>query len=256
MPLLRTSTAKLALVAAFAILLPATISPLKLQAQQPPPAQDSRSSDSATRDSAAEQPQLPSQETAEHRNQLKENAETSEDDEVKHSAVVRSIAGKLGLTVVQAYWICILLNFGIVLFAIVYGLRKKLPGIFKSRTQAIQNHLDEARRTSEEARRRLADVESRLSRLDEEIEAMKRQADQNAQAEDRRILAEAEQERKRIVEAAEQEISMAAGAARRDLQAYAAELAVDMARKKIRVGADADQVLVREFTSWLGKDGN
>lgn len=256
MPVFRTTTVKLALAAAFVFLLPASVGSLKLRAQQPSSAQDSRSSDSATRDSAAEAPQLPSQETAEHRNKLKENAETSEQDEVKNSAVVRSIAGKLGLTVVQAYWICILLNFGIVLFAVVYGLRKKLPGIFKSRTAAIQNHLEEARRTSEEARRRLAEVEARLSRLDEEIEAMKRQAEEGGRAEDQRVLAEAEQERKRIVEAAEQEIAMAAGAARRDLQTYAAELAVDLARKKIRVGTETDQGLVREFTSWLGKDGN
>ena len=49
---------------------------------------------------------------------------------------------------------------------------------------------------------------------------------------------------------------MAANSARRDLKAYAAELAVDLAEKKIKVAKDTDQSLVREFTANLGKDGN
>jgi F0F1-type ATP synthase membrane subunit b/b' len=49
---------------------------------------------------------------------------------------------------------------------------------------------------------------------------------------------------------------MAANAARRELRAYAAELAVDMAEKRIQIGKEADQALVREFTASLGKDGD
>ncbi|HZS29188.1 MAG TPA: ATP synthase F0 subunit B, partial [Candidatus Angelobacter sp.] len=106
------------------------------------------------------------------------------------------------------------------------------------------------------ARQRLSEVEGRLSRLDADIAAMRKEADQNAKAEEQRILSASEEERKRIVSSAEQEISMAASAARRDLKTYAAALAVDLAEKKIRVGQDADQALVREFTAHLGKDGN
>jgi F-type H+-transporting ATPase subunit b len=71
-----------------------------------------------------------------------------------------------------------------------------------------------------------------------------------------RVQAEVEEERRSIVTAAEQEITAAAGAARRELKAYAAELAVNLAEKKIKVSRDTDQMLVREFTSQLGKDGN
>lgn len=187
----------------------------------------------------------------------KENqAEREESEDIQDSATIRWISGHTGMTTRQTFWVCTLINFAIVVFAAVYLLRKLLPGMFKSRTESIQKHLEEARRTSEEARSRLTEVEARLSRLDVEIEAMRRQAEENARAEDRRIMAESEQERQRIVTTAEQEIAMAAGTARRELQAYAAELAVDLAAKKIRVGADTDQALVRDFTSWLGKDGN
>jgi F0F1-type ATP synthase membrane subunit b/b' len=49
---------------------------------------------------------------------------------------------------------------------------------------------------------------------------------------------------------------MTANAARRELKSYVAELAVDLAEKKIRVSQDTDEALVRTFTSQLGKDGN
>ena len=55
---------------------------------------------------------------------------------------------------------------------------------------------------------------------------------------------------------AEQEIEMAANAARRELKSYVAELAVELAEKKIRVSKDTDEALVRAFTAHLGKDGN
>ena len=55
---------------------------------------------------------------------------------------------------------------------------------------------------------------------------------------------------------AEQEIESAANAARRELKAYVAELAVELAEKKIRVSNDIDEALVRAFTAQIGKDGN
>jgi len=149
-----------------------------------------------------------------------------------------------------------ILNFSIVAFAIFSFARKKLPAVFNSRTEMIQKRIEEARKTSEDARRRLSEVEGRLSRLDVEIAEMRREADENAKGEERRLLAAVEDERKRIVESAEQEILTIANAARRDLKAYAGKLAIEQAGKKIRIGKETDQSLVREFTAQLGKDGN
>ncbi|HKD79881.1 MAG TPA: ATP synthase F0 subunit B [Candidatus Angelobacter sp.] len=179
-----------------------------------------------------------------------------ESNPIRNSPAVQWISAKTGLTIDQAYWLCIGINFGVVFIFIVVMLRKKLPGYFSGRTAAIQKGIEEARKMSEEARQRLSDVEGRLSRLDADIAAMRSEADQNARAEEQRIQASSEEERKRIVSSAEQEISTAASAARRDLKSYVAELAVDLAQKKIRVEKDADQALVHEFTTRLGKDGN
>lgn len=182
--------------------------------------------------------------------------EGGEADDVKNSASVRGLARLTGLSNEKAYWLSVLLNFGVVLLIIAWLAKKTVPGIFKARNESIQKRIEEARKTSEEARRRLTEVEGRLSRLDVEITEMRHEAEENARAEEKRIRAEVEEERLRIVVAAEQGIAATAGAARRELKAYAAELAVDLAEKKIKVSRDTDQTLVREFTSQLGKDGN
>ncbi|HEX7285470.1 MAG TPA: ATP synthase F0 subunit B [Candidatus Angelobacter sp.] len=186
----------------------------------------------------------------------KTEKEADSADAMRNSSAVKFIARTTGLSNNAAYWLCVLLNFGVIAFFIAYVMRKKLPGFFKGRTDSIRARIEDARKTSEEARRRLQEVEGRLSRLDVDITNMRREADENARAEEKRIMAEAENERRRIVSTAEQEIAAAANNARRDLKAYAAELAVDLAEKRIRVGQDADRELVREFTTQLGKDGH
>jgi F-type H+-transporting ATPase subunit b len=186
----------------------------------------------------------------------KELEQGGEADAIRHSPSVKWIASHTGLTDNQAYWVCLVLNFAVIFFFMARLMRKKLPGYFSGRTSAIQKGIEEARKMSEDARRRLADVEGRLSRLDAEIAAMQREADENAKAEEQRIAAAGEEERKRIVASAEQEIEMAANSARRELKSYVAELAIELAEKKVRVNKDTDEALVRAFTAQLGKDGN
>jgi F-type H+-transporting ATPase subunit b len=202
-------------------------------------------------DAARPAAETPSQESGKN-----ETKETDPTEALRHSNSVRWVARKTHLSVDQVYWICIFINFGIIFVALAWPMWKRLPGVFKGRTSAIQKGIEEARKTSEEARRRLTEVEGRLSRLDVEITGMRREAEENAAIEEKRILGETEEERRRIVASAEQEIALAAANARRELKSYAAGLAVDLAEKKIRVGQDTDEALVREFTAQLGKEGN
>ncbi len=182
--------------------------------------------------------------------------ETGPAEEMKNAPAIRWIARNTGLSDSAAYWISVVLNFAIIVAFLAWVYKKTAPGSFRNRNESIQRRIEEARKTSEEARQRLTDVEGRLSRLDSEIAEMRRQADENAQTEEQRIQVEVEQERRRILAAAEQEIAAAAGAARRELKAYAGELAIHLAEERIKVGKDTDQMLVRDFTAQLGKDGN
>jgi F-type H+-transporting ATPase subunit b len=190
----------------------------------------------------------------------------AEDDQAqfKHSASVQMVAKLTGLSLDHAYWLCVVLNFAVVAGAVVYLSKKNLPGMFRNRTASIQKAMQEARQASEDANRRLAEIETRLSRLDSEITGMRATAEKEAVAEEARIKAAAEEDGRKIVESAEQEIAAAAKLARRELTTYAANLAVSLAARQIKVDPATDQALVRGFARELspkspsggGQDGN
>ena len=83
---------------------------------------------------------------------------------------------------------------------------------------------------------------------------MRATAEKEAAAEEARIKAAAEEDARKIVESAEQEIAAAAKLARRELTNYAANLAVSLAAKQIKVDAATDQALVRGFASELSPE--
>ncbi len=156
-----------------------------------------------------------------------------------------------GLSLEWAYRLCVFLNFAVLAGTLLYLSKKHLPGVFRNRTASIQKAMEEARKASEDANRRLAEIETRLSRLDVEISGMRDAAEKEAAAEEARIKAAAEEDARKIVESAEQEIAAAAKTARRELTAYAANLAVALAGRQIKVDAVTDQALVREFAREL-----
>jgi F-type H+-transporting ATPase subunit b len=181
--------------------------------------------------------------------------EKDETEEFKKSGAVQFMARLTGLSLGNAYLFCVVLNFVIVAAVIVWACRKYLPGMFHARTAAIQKAMREAQKVSEEARRRLAEIESRLMKLDVEIGMMRDSAERAGADEEARIHATAEEEARKIVEDAKQEIIAATKAARRELTAYAADLAVGLAHKQIRVDAATDQALLRNFAAELGVAG-
>jgi len=188
--------------------------------------------------------------------------EEDQTSEFKQSASVQMIARLTGLSLNNAFLFSNILNFVVIAALIIWAGRKYLPSIFHDRTAAIQKAMQEAQKASEEARRRLAEIESRLMRLDGEIGMMRNNSEKDAAAEESRIHAAAEEDARKLVELAQQEIAAAAKSARRELTAYAADLAVSLARKQIHVDPATDRTLVRTFadeltsTGGAGKDGH
>jgi F-type H+-transporting ATPase subunit b len=185
-----------------------------------------------------------------------EKAEENETEAFKHSASVQLVARMTGLSLENAYWLCVLLNFTVVAGLIIWAWKKTMPEVFRNRTASIQKAMEEARKASEDASRRLGEVEARLARLDGEISEMRGAAEMEMLAEEERIKAAAREEVKKVVEAAEQEIEAAAKSARRELKAFAADLVVSLAEKQITVDAPTDQALVREFSGRLASQGD
>ena len=197
--------------------------------------------------------------------QVKESREAAgEDDQskFKHSWSVQKLAKYTHTSLEQAYWLSIFLNFigiGLLIAAFYrWGIPTLIPPIgpyMRQRNVLIVQAMDEARKTSEDANRRLAEIEARLSKLDVEIGGMRAAAEKEAAAEEQRIKAAAEEDARKIVESAEQEIEAAAKSARRELTAYAADLAVSLAKKQIHVDAATDQALLRNFAQQLPTNG-
>jgi F-type H+-transporting ATPase subunit b len=183
------------------------------------------------------------------------NSGEDESAQFKHSASVQLLSRITGLSLDGAYWLAVILNFAIVAGIIVWASKKNLPAMFRNRTASIQKSLDEARKASEDANRRLSDIESRLGHLDDEIHQMRAASEKEALAEEERIKASAAEEARRISESATQEIAAATKVARRELTAYAADLAVSLASKQIHVDTSTDQALVRRFAQQVSNDG-
>jgi F-type H+-transporting ATPase subunit b len=180
----------------------------------------------------------------------------SETDQYRMSAPVVKLGALLGMKPETAANVFTLFNIFVLFAGIGYGLLKVLPKTFRNRTTTIQKHLVDARTATEEATARLSSVEARLSKLDEQIAAMRQQAEADSARDEQRILASVEEEKNKIVAAAEAEIQSATTTARRAIQKYAAELAIEQAARKLVVTAETDRLLVESFANKLGEGSN
>jgi F-type H+-transporting ATPase subunit b len=179
------------------------------------------------------------------------------DDEVniyRHSANVQKFAKMFGMSVeVMSRWLEGL-NFLVVVGFIVWFLARIMPKTLRARTERIQRELQQARTVTEDANRRLASVEERLARLDTEINGIKTQAQQDAVEKEKQMRAALEQEKQSIVNSSTQEIAAASSKAQSQLKRMTAELAIDRAKHRIAVSAEADRSLVETFLVDLGKE--
>ena len=179
-------------------------------------------------------------------------SEREEGDNVyRHSASVRLLAKWLHLDKETAARLFEYLNFAILAGAVLFGLSKYLPKTFRANREEIQHKLTEARTATEEARERLAAIEQRLSRLDEEIAGIAHQAEKDSVEDEARIKASIETERQRIMEAVSRDIAAASSAAQRELKRFAAGLAVDRAAQRMALTENEDRALIQEFSQNL-----
>jgi F-type H+-transporting ATPase subunit b len=177
-----------------------------------------------------------------------------ENDEYLKSPMVVKMGSMLGMSAAQAATAFTLFNFVVLALAVGYGLLKILPKTFRNRNTQIQKQLVDARTATEEATSRLNSVEERLSKLDAQIDEMRKHAEADAVRDEQRIKASVEDEKAKIIAAAEAEIQSATAVAQRQIQQYAAELAIDQAARKLIVTAETDRLLVESFAHRLGSD--
>lgn len=254
---MKTSLLALALALALLTFLSFVSAPNLARAQaqpSPQPSQTSAPPSGENNPAAAPKPeQAPNSAGAELTHETREStgAEEEEHADLKHSSMVQLLARKTGLTVHHAHLVALFFNFALIVAIVAWAARRSVPGWLRNRSALIQRALEEARAASQDASRRLADIENRLRQLDVEIGQMQASAEKEAEAEELRIHKAAEEDLRKVVLAAEQEIVAAAKQVRRELTTHTANLAIALARQQINVDSNTDQVLVRTFASKL-----
>jgi F-type H+-transporting ATPase subunit b len=171
--------------------------------------------------------------------------------EFTHSLSVRRLAHWLGLSSNATFHLCSSFNFLLMLALIYWKGCPRLTAALRARSSLIRRTIGEAELLSEEAQRRLAEIESRWARLDSEIAAIQAVAEAGMENEEQALLAATAEDTRRILEYSEQEIGLAAQRARHELKAFAADLAVSIARQGIRIDERTDQDLIRTFVKEL-----
>jgi ATP synthase F0 subunit b len=119
---------------------------------------------------------------------------------------------------------------------LIYILVKKvrIGEVFDNRAATILKELEQARRDKEEAQRRLAEVEARFGRLDQEVAAIRAESEREAAREAERIRQAAAADAEKIRLTAQREIDGAMKAARTELRAFVAGQSVELAETIIR----------------------
>lgn len=126
--------------------------------------------------------------------------------------------------------------FNLALFlGVMYMLvRKPARQFFADRFALVRATLEHAAREKEAATAKIAALDARLNRLDEELQTIRSQAAAEAEAERVRIEAETARDLEKIRQTAHREIESAKQVAMTDLREFAAGKAVDLAEQMIR----------------------
>ena len=125
-------------------------------------------------------------------------------------------------------------NFAILAGGLGYLISKHAPALFRERAAEIEKSIAESLRAKKDAEAQSAAVELRLTGLQQEIAGLRATAGAEIAAEGQRISRETEQRLQRIQEQSAQEIALMSRGLRDQLRRYSAQLALDLARDRIR----------------------
>lgn len=147
------------------------------------------------------------------------------------------------------------INFAILAGGLGFLLAKNLGPFLRERGEGILAGLGQAEARSKEAAARAAEIERKMAGLQGEVDILRRESAEEMRAEAERVKAETVQLLAKVEASAKQEIESAAKSARQELRKYSAELALDLAEKKIAAqmdGATQDR-LVNAFVAKVAK---
>lgn len=162
-----------------------------------------------------------------------------------------------GKTEANPPFLMAVINFAIVVFALVYLVRKPLGLYLADRHQRIKDDLAAAAELREQARARLDEIDSKLDGLDRQISEIRESVAKDAEAEKERIVADAEREAEAIVDSAERTLHIEVERAKRRLEVGAIQAALQSANKLLQreISAQDQQRLREEYFEQIQDSG-
>jgi F-type H+-transporting ATPase subunit b len=151
-------------------------------------------------------------------------------------------------------------NLAVFIAAAIYIHRRfgrPLSEGLRARGEAIKRELLQARSEREQASAKLAEVESKIKRMESEVSSIREQAKLEAEAERERIKVATEAELTRMRQQAQREIENTAKAALQGLRQFAATQSVRLAEESIRrdIRSEDDTRLIALNVEQLGRSG-
>jgi F-type H+-transporting ATPase subunit b len=131
-------------------------------------------------------------------------------------------------------WIWKLANMIVFLVALGWVIRGPVKGAFAARHEQIQREAHEARERRSKADQMAADIQARLSHLEEELRQIRERAQIEGERQKRELIAAAEAEAQKILQSARSEVDNRLKHARHELTEYAGQLASERAEQLLR----------------------
>lgn len=122
------------------------------------------------------------------------------------------------------------LNLAAFVGLLVWLLRRPISQFFGNRGKDVAESLRKAEAEKSRAEALAAEIAERLARIEVEIEGLRTHAREQAEAEEKEISARALEEAERVAARSRAELDARVRSARNELTAYAADLAVEIAR--------------------------
>jgi len=140
------------------------------------------------------------------------------------------------------------LNLAIFTAAGIYILRKPISAKLAERRGRIQQELLAAQAEREQALARLAEADTLLGRVNDDVRAIREQATAEADSERQRLAASTTREMEKLKQQAQREMETAGKLARKELREFLAQRSVEAARDSIRsqMRPEDDAALITE----------
>lgn len=140
----------------------------------------------------------------------------------------------------------------------IYILRRPLSDAFKARRERIREELRKAQQERDAALAQLQEIETRLSRLDDEVKTIRQHAEAEADAERERLNRETAAELAKLKISAHREIESAGKVAKQELREFAAQQSLRMAEEIVQreIRPEDDARLIGIGVEQLGRSAN